>query len=124
MKKPLFDELTQSIAEAGRIHRGEKAPSRRFLFNPEDVRAIRQKLDKSQSEFAHMIGVTVSTLQNWEQGRRQPQGPARALLVVASQEPQLVATALAAASRRTVGRPSAKPRSARAAGATAKRVQR
>ena len=124
MKKELFDELAQSIGEAGQIHRGEKAPSRRFFFNPEDVRAIRKKLDKSQSEFAHMIGVTVSTLQNWEQGRRQPQGPARALLVVAGQEPQLVASALAAAARRTVGRSSAKRPRARAVGAAAKRVHR
>ena len=106
MKKALFDELAASIREGGKIHRGEQAPSRRFAFKPEDVRAIREKLDKSQSEFAHMIGVTVSTLQNWEQGRRQPQGPARALLVVAGQEPQLVARALAAAARQKVSRPS------------------
>jgi putative transcriptional regulator len=100
MKKALFDELTASVAEAGEIRRGSAKPSRRFAFQAEDVRAIREKLDKSQSEFAHMIGVTVSTLQNWEQGRRRPQGPARALLVVAGQEPDLVANALAAAARR------------------------
>lgn len=100
MKKALFDELQNSIREGGKIHRGEASASRRFSFKAEDVKAIREKLDKSQSEFAHMIGVTVSTLQNWEQGRRQPQGPARALLVVASQEPRLVADALASAARR------------------------
>ncbi len=84
MKKPLFDELVGSIKEAGRIHRGEANASRTFTFKPEDVKKIREKLKKSQSEFARMIGVSVSTLQNWEQGRRQPEGPARALLVVAS----------------------------------------
>jgi putative transcriptional regulator len=57
-------------------------------------------IGKLQSEFARMIGVTVSTLQNWEQGRREPQGPARALLVVASKAPEVVAKALASASRR------------------------
>ena len=44
-----------------------------------DVKAIRLRLGKSQSEFARMIGVSISTLQNWEQGRRRPEGPARAL---------------------------------------------
>jgi putative transcriptional regulator len=66
------------------------------------VRKIREKLQKSQSEFARMIGVSVSTLQNWEQGRRQPEGPARALLVVASKAPEVVAKALAGATRRGV----------------------
>ena len=100
MKKALFDELVESIKEAGRIHRGEAKPSRTFVFEPEDVRQIREKLHKSQSEFARMIGVSVATLQNWEQGRRQPEGPARALLVVASKAPKVVAKALAEASRR------------------------
>ena len=100
MKKALFDDLVASIKEAGRIHRGEAKPSRSFVFEPEDVRQIREKLHKSQSEFARMIGVSVATLQNWEQGRRQPEGPARALLVVASKAPKVVAKALAEAARR------------------------
>ena len=100
MKKQLFNELIESIREAGKIHRGEASPSRRFVFEPGDIREIREKLHKSQSEFAQMIGVSVATLQNWEQGRRQPEGPARALLVVASKAPQTVARALASAARR------------------------
>jgi putative transcriptional regulator len=124
MKKALFEELAESIREGGKIHRGEQAPSRRFVFNPKDVRAIRQKIDKSQSEFAHMIGVTVSTLQNWEQGRRQPQGPARALLVVAGQEPQLVADALATAARHNMGNSSAKRRRGRAVANAGKALNR
>ncbi len=43
-----------------------------------------------------MIGVSISTLQNWEQGRRQPDGPARALLKVAAENPEAVAEALSA----------------------------
>ncbi len=101
MKKQLFEDLVTSIKQAGRIHRGEEKASRTFVFQPEDVRNIRDKLHKSQSEFAWMIGVSVSTLQNWEQGRRQPEGPARALLVVASKAPAVVAKALADAARRT-----------------------
>lgn len=100
MKKQLFDDLVASVTQAGRIHRGETKASRTFVFQPEDVRKIRDKLHKSQSEFAQMIGVSVSTLQNWEQGRRQPEGPARALLVVAAKAPEVVAKALADAARR------------------------
>lgn len=100
MKKELFEDLVSSIKEAGKIHRGEAKATRTFVFQPADVRAIRDKLHKSQSEFARMIGVSVSTLQNWEQGRRQPEGPARALLVVASKAPEVVAKALASATRR------------------------
>jgi putative transcriptional regulator len=59
-----------------------------------DVKAIRKQLGKSQSEFARMIGVSVATLQNWEQGRRRPEGPARALLKVAAENPGAVAAAL------------------------------
>ncbi len=62
---------------------------------PVDVKAVRRRLGKSQSEFACMIGVSVSTLQNWEQGRRRPEGPARALLRVAAANPEAVAAALA-----------------------------
>ena len=101
MKKELFEELLSSVKEAGRIHRGEQEASRTFVFEPEDVRGIREKLHKSQPEFAQMIGVSVATLQNWEQGRRQPQGPARALLLVASKAPDVVAKALAGATRRS-----------------------
>jgi len=89
-----FQQLLASVKEAGRIKRGELEPARRFEVKAEDVKAIRAKLNKSQSEFALMIGVSISTLQNWEQGRRQPEGPARALLKVASINPRAVAAAL------------------------------
>ena len=94
MKESDFEKLVESVREAGRIRRGEVEPARRFEVRAEDIKAIRSKLDKSQSEFALMIGVSVSTLQNWEQGRRQPEGPARALLKVASVNPEAVAAAL------------------------------
>ena len=59
-----------------------------------DVRAIRYKLKQSQVEFATMVGVSVSTLQGWEDGRHQPDGPAQALLRVAAKNPKMVAKAL------------------------------
>lgn len=91
-----FNKLVKSVKQAGRIRRGKSKASRAFKFRPADVRAIREGLGKSQSEFALMIGVSVSTLQNWEQGRRQPEGPARALLKVAAENPKAVAKALSA----------------------------
>ncbi len=94
MKKEDFDNLVESVRQAGRIRRGELKPSRVTKFRPVDVKAVRRRLGKSQSEFARMIGVSVATLQNWEQGRRQPVGPARALLRVASANPEAVAAAL------------------------------
>ena len=95
MNKNDFDKLVKSVKQAGR-KRGALRPSRTVRFEAEDVKAIRTRLDKSQSEFALMIGVSVSTLQNWEQGRRQPDGPARALLKVAAKNPDAVAEALSA----------------------------
>ncbi|MDD5761888.1 MAG: NadS family protein [bacterium] len=94
MKKKLFDDLVESIREAGKIHRGEMSPSRKFVFAPVDIKAIRKRLNKSQDEFALMIGVSVATLRNWEQGRRSPEGPARALLQVAADNPEAVVGAL------------------------------
>jgi putative transcriptional regulator len=96
MKTKDFDKLVKSVKQAGRIRRGKARPARVFKFRPADVRAIRENLGKSQSEFALMIGVSVSTLQNWEQGRREPEGPARALLKVAAENPKAVAKALSA----------------------------
>ena len=95
MRKQDFENLVESIRQAGRIRRKETKPSRVVEFAPVDVKAVRQRLGKSQAEFARMIGVSVSTLQNWEQGRRRPEGPARALLQVAATNPEAVAAALA-----------------------------
>lgn len=96
MKKTDFDDLVAGVREAGKIKRGERAPSRRFEYKPDDVQNIRTSLGLSQSEFALLIGVSVATLQNWEQGRRHPEGPARALLRVAATHPEAVKDALSA----------------------------
>jgi putative transcriptional regulator len=94
MEKNKFDQLVESIKQAGQIKRGELKPAREFNFTPADIKGIRLKIHKSQTEFALMIGVKVSTLQNWEQGRRFPQGPARALLKIAAEKPRAVMEAL------------------------------
>jgi len=93
MKRDAFELLVRSVRQAGHIRRGARA-SRSFSYAPADIKAIRSKLGKTQSEFALMIGVSVATLRNWEQGRRMPDGPALALLRVASAEPKAVTRAL------------------------------
>lgn len=94
MKKEHFDKLVSSIKEAGEIKAGRKAPSRVYEIKPPEIKKVRQKLNISQNEFALMIGVSVRTLQNWEQGRRKPEGPAKALLRIASKNPGVVLDAL------------------------------
>jgi putative transcriptional regulator len=94
MKPAAFQELVTSIRQAGRIRRGTMKPSRVTEFRPADVKRVRGKLGASQAEFALMIGVSVATLRNWEQGRRTPEGPALALLRVAAKNPKAVAEAL------------------------------
>ena len=96
MKENDFNNLVKSIKQAGQIKKGQRNPSRSFEFGPLDIKEIRNKVNKSQNEFALMIGVSVSTLRNWEQGRRKPEGPARALLKVASKSPDTVSKALEA----------------------------
>lgn len=75
---------------------GVARPSSRATSNPVDVRAIRQLTGLSQAKFAELLGIELSTLRNWEQNRRQPTGPARALLRAIQNEPLAVIRALTA----------------------------
>ena len=94
MKNNDFKDLLTSIDQARKIHKGKLKPGRIFKFNPVVVKNIRKKLHVSQTEFAYMIGVSIGTLQNWEQGRRRPDGPALALLKIAEANPETVMNAL------------------------------
>ena len=90
MRKVLFEELLESVRQGGAILRGDKKPSRVFEFAEPDVRAIREQYGLSQDKFATLMGISVGTLRNWEQGRRRPEGPARVLLRVAAKHPEAV----------------------------------
>lgn len=94
MRDELFNELLESVRQGGAILRGEAAPSRTFVAVEVDVRELRTRLKLSQPRFAAMMGVPVGTLRNWEQGRRRPDGPARALLRVVAKHPEAVLDAL------------------------------
>ena len=121
MEKMLFDELMESVQAMKAVRRGEQAPARvwaikrqpngqvtRRRLDPErhrrrqqarwknTVAATRAKLGLPQNKFAGLLGISVKTLHNWEQGRREPTGAARVLLRVASLHPEAVLDAVAA----------------------------
>ena len=96
MKAENFNELIASMKEGGEILRGEREASRKFtISSKEDVQYVRHSFSASQSEFARFMGVSVGTLRNWEQGRRQPTGAARVLLTIAMKQPEIFRMALA-----------------------------
>jgi putative transcriptional regulator len=94
MEKNLFADLVTSLKQAGQIARGVRKPSRVFKFTESRVRAIRERTKLSQSDFARVMGVSVKTLQNWEQSRRHPTGPAAALLRIMEKDPKAAVEAL------------------------------
>jgi putative transcriptional regulator len=90
MRKALFDELLESVREGGAILRGEQVASREFLLEDPDVRGLRERYGLSQPKFAALLGISVGTLRNWEQGRRRPEGSARVLLRIVAKHPAAV----------------------------------
>ncbi len=90
------DKLLESVRQADEILRGERAPSREFHVDAAMVKDLRAKMHLSQSRFAELLSVELGTLRNWEQGRREPTGPARALLRAIKNDPEHVIKALAA----------------------------
>jgi putative transcriptional regulator len=90
MRDELFSELVASVKEGGAILRGELPASRTFDIQPPEIREIRDGFGLTQEQFAALLGISVRTLRNWEQGRRVPDGPARVLLQVAAKHPEAV----------------------------------
>ena len=90
MKNELFDELVTSVREGGTILRGQRAASRAFKIDAPNIKKIRAGYNLSQKEFATLLGISIATLRNWEQGRREPEGAAKILLQVAARHPDVV----------------------------------
>ena len=90
MNDGLFNELVDSVREGAEIMRGERQPARVFELEPLAIKEIRGQFGLSQGQFAAMLGVSIKTLQNWEQGRRRPDGAAQVLLQVAAKHPDAV----------------------------------
>jgi putative transcriptional regulator len=90
MKPELFEALVASVREGGQMLRGKRAPARVFVVVGLDVEALRENYGLSQRQFAALLGVSVRTLRNWEQGRRAPREPSALLLRVAAEHPDAV----------------------------------
>jgi putative transcriptional regulator len=91
-------QIVESLKQANAWAKGEDIPGIQIHI-PEayDVRKIRARLKLSQKEFASRYGFSIDSIQNWEQGRRVPDGPARTLLAVIAHDPKAVERALLAA---------------------------
>ncbi len=89
-----FNELLSSVQEMDRIVKKNAESSRVTEFAEPEVKSIRYKIGLSQTRFAGLIGVSKRTLENWEQGRRHPTGPARALLRILDKDPESAVRAL------------------------------
>lgn len=95
MDKKHFDRLVESMQQMDDIIQGVREPSRVFKIEAIHAREIRQATGLSQEKFARLLDVQVGTLRNWEQGRREPTGPAKALLRAIASDPEHVLRALA-----------------------------
>jgi putative transcriptional regulator len=115
MKDELFTELVESIRKSGAILRGHVSASRAFVADGPNIKRIRTNYRLSQGQFAAMLGISLGTLRNWEQGRRIPEGPARVLLQVAASHPDVVLDVVRPASRKRgpVASPAKAKRTAR-----------
>ena len=90
MDNNLFDDLVASIKEAGAIKRKEVKASRVTELELPDIKEVREKTGLSQNEFAARLHISPRTLQNWEQGRRYPTGPAATLIRILDAHPSLI----------------------------------
>lgn len=95
MNKRLFERLVESMEQHSEIARGARAPSREFHVDAVAVKEIRAITQLSQPKFARILDIDIGTLRNWEQGRREPTGPAKALLRAIRNDPKAVLKALA-----------------------------
>lgn len=87
MNDEIFDQLLSSVEQADNIIDGKIKASKVTEFAEPEVKAIRAKTGLTQTKFADVVGVSKRTLENWEQGRRHPTGPARALLKILDADP-------------------------------------
>jgi putative transcriptional regulator len=95
-----FDQMLVNVRLASARGRQARRNARVAQINALTVKRLRSCTRLSQPEFARLLGVELSTLRNWEQGRREPAGPARALLRAICNDPEHVLAALRTASAR------------------------
>lgn len=88
-KRDIGLEILEGIKEIKAYKAGKVNLKTRELKEPASPQAIRKRLNLSQAAFAGLMGVSLRTVQDWEQGRRQPSGPAKSLLRIAEQHPDV-----------------------------------
>ena len=89
IKREIGQEILEGIREIKEYKAGEKTVRTHTLKEPAPPQVIRARLKLSQAAFAGLMGVSLRTIQDWEQGRRKPSGPAEALLRIAEQKPEV-----------------------------------
>ena len=95
--KSVFEGIMEGLNEAAAIARGEAEPARVYVPERVDVKAIRQRLNMTQAEFAARFSFNIARVRDWEQGRSHPDGALRAYLLVIDRETEVVEKALVAA---------------------------
>jgi len=118
-KKTPGQQIIEGAEEALRFLRGEDTGARVWLVPVLNVAEVRKKTGLSQDEFAQRFRINLGTLRNWEQGVRQPEGPARVLLMVIDKEPEAVERAIKAFKPKQVDASHVRPAKSRAARAKA-----
>ncbi len=88
-KRDIGLEILEGIQEIKAYKAGKVDLRRRELQEPSAPQIIRKQLNLSQAAFAGLMGVSLRTIQDWEQGRRRPSGPAKSLLRIAEQHPEV-----------------------------------
>jgi putative transcriptional regulator len=104
MSKKAFDKITEGLAEALAIAKGEKKPAKLHIPPELDVSAIRAKIGLSQDDFATAFGFTVNQIRDWEQERSRPLGGVRAYLMIIDRDPKGVLNMLRAVKTRRVSK--------------------
>jgi len=89
IRRDIGEEILEGLREIKAFKKGKVSLKTHVLSDPSPARRIREKLRLSQSAFAALMGVSMRTVQDWEQGRRKPQGPAKSLLRIAEQHPEV-----------------------------------
>ena len=93
MINEFYDDLSLSLNQALAIAKGEAEPSRQFSYDMPDIKLIRGKTGLSQQQFADKLNISLRTLQNWEQGNRNPTGAAITLMCLLDKQPNLIGLA-------------------------------
>ncbi len=90
MSNEFYDDLTTSLTQALAIAKGDAEPSRKFSYDMPDIKAIRAKTGLSQQQFANKLNISSRTLQNWEQGTRNPTGATVTLMRILDKQPDVI----------------------------------